>query len=405
MSSARLIPRFDIPYSAADFTRALAALATSATAAPEQMKGVLGDRRLIWTGSGRQALWLILRALDLPKASGVAVPLYCSSSVALTVKAAGFEPVFVDVDKTTLTMDPRSLASVRHRISAVVVAHLFGHAAAMEDLLAAAGGLPVIEDAAQAMLSYRSGRLAGTFGVASFYSFASSKYLPAGGGGIAAINDPRLGELADGLARPSRISQFQRIAMQAAKALLFKRPLYGLLASRLREQAESHTLLGANLDELAIAPASAAVAVAQANSGFRARVEKQRANARHLIGLLGDIEDIQLPIEPCDSRYNYHLFPVLAASREEREAVMQSMLVQGIDTSRVHHSSIEIARKSGYRGGCPVSESVAGRMLTLPVSANLSVADVNRVAAAFRLAILRYREASPRVEQLMGACV
>jgi dTDP-4-amino-4,6-dideoxygalactose transaminase len=70
-------------------------------------------------------------------------------------------------------MDPASLENARGTFSAVVAVHLFGQLADMPALLAAAGGVPVIEDAAHAPLSYLHGQMAGSFGVAGFYSFAS----------------------------------------------------------------------------------------------------------------------------------------------------------------------------------------------------------------------------------------
>ncbi len=92
----------------------------------------------------------------------------------------------------TLTMDPRSLEAARGTFSAVVVVHLFGQLADLPSLLTIAKDVPVIEDTAHAPLSYLYGRMAGSFGLACFYSFASTKYWPAGGGGLAVVNDPTL---------------------------------------------------------------------------------------------------------------------------------------------------------------------------------------------------------------------
>ena len=90
-----------------------------------------------------------------------------------------------------------------------------------------------------------------------------------------------------------------------------------------------------------------------------------------------------LPVERPGVRYNYHLFPVLLRDEEECEAVRRRMRERGVDTSRIHFDVVEQARKLGYRGGCPVSESAAARMFTLPNYADLSGADVDRVASVF----------------------
>ena len=105
--------------------------------------------------------------------------------------AAGHRPVFIDVDPCFLTIDPQSLECARGKFSAVVAVHLFGQLAEMPAVLAAARGVPVIEDSAHAPLSYWNASMAGSFGVATFYSFASTKYWPAGGGGLAVVNDTK----------------------------------------------------------------------------------------------------------------------------------------------------------------------------------------------------------------------
>ena len=189
MLSSRLscIPRFALPYTAADFATALLAILGSGP--PPKAFTLLGDSPKFWTRSGRQALRLLLSALDLKPGSGVAVPLFTDPSLVTAIAAAGHRPVFIDIDRRFLTIDPRSLEAARGTFSALVIVHLFGHMADVPALLAAAGNVPVIEDTAHAPLSYLHGHMAGGFGLASFYSFASTKYWPAGGGGLAA---PRL---------------------------------------------------------------------------------------------------------------------------------------------------------------------------------------------------------------------
>jgi dTDP-4-amino-4,6-dideoxygalactose transaminase len=64
----------------------------------------------------------------------------------------------------------------------------------------------------------------------------------------------------------------------------------------------------------------------------------------------------------------------------------------GVDTSKIHHNCIKTAIRHGYAGGCPVSEDLARRVLTLPNFAGLRSRDVERVATAFLTALARYRE-------------
>src|SRR5215470_1255657 len=142
MSTSRLhsIPRFALPYTPADFAAALVAIFRGGP--PPDAFGLLGDSPRFWTHSGRQALQLLLGALDLKPGSGVALPLFTDPSLVSAIIAAGHRPVFIDVDAQTLTMDPRSLDAASGKFSAVVIVHLFGHLADIPRLLAAAGNVP-----------------------------------------------------------------------------------------------------------------------------------------------------------------------------------------------------------------------------------------------------------------------
>jgi len=363
---------------------------------------------MFWTSSGRQALWLILRSLELSPGAGVAVPLYADGSVAPAVRAAGYQPVFVDIEEQTLTLDPASVARKRSQLSAIVVLHFFGHVARIDQLLEVAGLIPLIEDTAHAPLSFFAGQMVGTFGVACFYSFASTKYWPAGGGGLAAVNDPALAEKVAAEARrltaPSFIDEFCNPFVQASKAMVFRRPIYGLVGRSTRPRAERYELLEPSLSSEAIGRGSAAAAIRQVAT-FARLVERQRANSLQLLDRLRGVEGIVLPWERSGVSYNYHLFPVLLADEEEKKAVMAGMLERHVDTSQNYFDAVPLARRLGYRGGCPVSERVASRMLTLPNYAANSSADVDRVASVFLESLKSHRRLQCRKQPQPAAAV
>ena len=241
----------------------------------------------------------------------------------------------------------------------------------------------MIEDAAHAPLSYLKGRMAGRFGVASFYSFASTKYWPAGGGGLAVVHRASLArKLADtirSLSPPSRSQELRSLALQAAKAAVFHRRLYGFFGRPMRRWAEKWAILEPSLDLKAIQRSCAAVACRQALR-FPPRVEFQRANSLRLLARLGAVEDVVFPRERPGAQYNYHLFPVLLRDREERAAVMAGMWARFVDTSMIYSEVVKEARRFGYLGGCPMAESVADRLITLPNHAALTGQDIDNVA-------------------------
>jgi perosamine synthetase len=401
ISRLNAIPRFALPYTARDFAAAFFALMGGAPS-PAGFE-VLGASPKFWTRSGRQALRLLLSALDLPPGSGVALPLFTDPSLVGAIVSAGHRPVFIDIDPQTLTIDPRSLDAAYGTFSAVVIVHLFGQLADVPSLLSIARNLPVIEDTAHAPLSFLNGRMAGTFGLASFYSFASTKYWPAGGGGLAVVHDPglarKLAGLISTLRRPSRSGAMCNLVLQCAKSLVFCRPVYGVIGMPLRRRVESWALLEPRLDTTGIEPSHAAAALLQA-SRFAERVERQRSNSLRLLFQLRGAEDVVLPQEPLGARYNYHLFPVLLRDQRERAAVAQTMWKEFIDTSMIYSRAIDECRKWGYRDGCPVAESVAERLLTLPNHAALNLEELDRVAEVFLSSLGAYRNACPAARNL-----
>jgi dTDP-4-amino-4,6-dideoxygalactose transaminase len=113
------------------------------------------------------------------------------------------------------------------------------------------------------------------------------------------------------------------------------------------------------------------------------RVKLQRANSLRLLSQLRGVEDVVLPRERLGGRYNYHLFPVLLRHREERAAVMDAMWARFVDTSMIYSGAVEECRRFGYCGGCPVAESVAERLITLPNYAALNDSEIDTVADVF----------------------
>jgi perosamine synthetase len=396
ISRLHTVPRFALPYTSMDFAVALAAI-FRARPLPHAF-GLLGESAKFWTSSGRQALRLILSALDLKAGSGVALPLFTDPSLVSAIVAAGHRPVFIDVDPRFLTMDPRSLERARGRFSALVIVHLFGQMADMPSLLAAAGDVPVIEDAAHAPLSYLNGRMAGSFGLATFYSFASTKYWPAGGGGLAVVNDAtlarKLGRATERLFQPSRLQELRNLVLQATKAAVFNRQLYGIFGKPMRRWAEKWALLEPRLDLNAIQRPYAAVASRQALS-FPQRVERQRSNSLRLLSRIAGVEDVVLPQERPAARYNYHLFPVLLRDGEERAAVKARMWAQFVDTSTIYCDVVKHCRRFGYSGDCPVSESVASRLITVPNHAALTIEEIDGVAQIFLSSLQAWRNPQP----------
>src|SRR5438552_6748759 len=146
-------------------------------------------------GTGRAALWAILRALDVGAGDDVVIPGYTCVAVPNAVRFAGARPVYADIDPRTFNLTAATCERVlTPRTRALVVAHTYGLPAPMDELvaLAEARGLLLIEDAAHALGSEHQGQPVGSLGDAAFFSTEHSKTISTGLGGVAATTDAAL---------------------------------------------------------------------------------------------------------------------------------------------------------------------------------------------------------------------
>ncbi|URL57799.1 DegT/DnrJ/EryC1/StrS family aminotransferase [Luteibacter flocculans] len=159
-----------------------------------------GAAECVSVANGTEALELGLRSLGVTSGKAVAVVGNAAMYGTTAVLACGAEPVFVDVDPITCTMDPKALEAVlaKRRIDVVIVTHLYGKLADMAalTLLAEKHGFALFEDCAQAHgAKDAQGRKAGTFGAAASFSFYPTKNLGAlGDGGAVVTNDAQVAD-------------------------------------------------------------------------------------------------------------------------------------------------------------------------------------------------------------------
>src|SRR6266404_5566058 len=154
-----------------------------------------GAEHAIATSFGRMACYYILKSLDFPAGSEIIFPALTFWVVPEIARRAGLKPVFVDVDPLTFNLDPGKIeAAVTERTRVIVPTHLYGQPCEMSAIIKAAQAhdLIMIEDCAQAVGARYRGRLVGTFGTASFFSFQMLKGINTYGGGMALMNDQML---------------------------------------------------------------------------------------------------------------------------------------------------------------------------------------------------------------------
>ncbi|MDQ6881027.1 MAG: DegT/DnrJ/EryC1/StrS family aminotransferase [Pseudomonadota bacterium] len=151
-----------------------------------------GVPHCVGVGNGTDALELSLRALGVGSGDEVALAPNAGFYGSTALRLIGAVPTYVDVDAQTLALCPRALEAqlCLRRPAAIIVTHLYGQLAAVEDIveIAARHGVPLIEDVAQAHGARRGGRTAGSFGALGCFSFYPTKNLGALGDGGAVVS-------------------------------------------------------------------------------------------------------------------------------------------------------------------------------------------------------------------------
>jgi dTDP-4-amino-4,6-dideoxygalactose transaminase len=171
-------------------------LGASVAAFEREMSGFCEARRAVGCASGSDALLLSLHALGVGPGDDVICPAFTFFATAGAVARLGARPIFADIDPVTLCLDPaaaRTAAGRCTRLRALLAVHLYGRTADNDALLALAAdcGIPLIEDAAQAIGAREaSGRRVGGRGRAVCFSFYPTKNLGgAGDGGLVTTDD------------------------------------------------------------------------------------------------------------------------------------------------------------------------------------------------------------------------
>ena len=154
---------------------------------------LLGSRYALAVSSCSAALFLSLKALDLPRGAPVLIPAFTFAAVPSAVLHADCTPVLVEVG-SNYRVDLADFAAKLPGAGAVLISHMRGHTSDMDAILALcdAAGVPVVEDAAHSLGTEWRGRKIGTIGKIGCFSFQSYKLVNAGEGGMLITDDPEL---------------------------------------------------------------------------------------------------------------------------------------------------------------------------------------------------------------------
>ena len=316
--------------------------------------------------SGTDALRFALMAVGVgPGDEVITVP---NTFIATTeaISQVGATPVFVDIDKRTYNMDPQKLEAYlnqRHahdamrsagRPKAVIPVHLYGQPADMDLILdiAQKHNIKVIEDACQAHGALYKDRKAGSFGAVGCFSFYPGKNLGAYGEGGAIV------------------TQDEEIASKIR-----------MIRDHGQAKKYFHDMEGYNGRLDAIQAGVLRIKLRRLSDWNKSR----RENAAYYNELLSKVDGVTLPVEADFASSVYHLYVILV---DDREGLQQFLTDKGIGTGLHYPLPLHLQKAYvhlGYKNGSfPVTESVAKKLISLPMFPELTREQIEYVAESIK---------------------
>jgi perosamine synthetase len=321
------------------------------------MAAYVARAHAVAVSSGTSALHLVVRGLGIGPGDEVITTPFSFVASTNCILFEGATPVFVDIEPTTLCIDPAAIEeAITPQTRAILAVDVFGHPADWPALerIAQRYELILIEDSAEALGSELRGRRCGAFGHAGVFGFYPNKQITTGEGGMIVTDDPKLAELCRSMANQGRGDG-------------------GWL---------SHVRLGYNyrLDEM-----SAALGVSQLQRlddliVARARVASWYEEA------LSSIREVEVPRVMPDVKMSWFVYVVRLAdrfSRQDRDRVLAALRAEGIGC-RNYFESIHLQpflrdRLGTGPGQFPVTESVSDRTIALPFFPQMTADQVQTV--------------------------
>ncbi|MBL7072743.1 MAG: DegT/DnrJ/EryC1/StrS family aminotransferase [Candidatus Omnitrophica bacterium] len=329
----------------------------------EKMSSFIGTKHAVAVNSGTSALHLIVRALGIGAGDEVITTPFSFIASANCILFENARPVFVDIDKRTLNIDPDLIEErITKKTKAILAVDVFGHPAEWDKLekIAEKHGLKLIEDSCEAIGAEYKGRKAGSFGSAGTFAFYPNKQITTGEGGMIVTNDGKIAEFCESSRNQGR----------------------SIGTAWLR-----HERLGYNyrLSDINCALGTCQLERINEILGKRDRVAAVYGD------LLKNVEEIELPYAREDVKMSWFVY-VVKLKKEfteiQRDDIIKRLKQSGIGCSN-YFSPIHLQpfykKEFGYKkGDYPVTESVSERTIALPFYSNLKDEDIKRVVQTLK---------------------
>ncbi|HLX69434.1 MAG TPA: dTDP-4-amino-4,6-dideoxygalactose transaminase [Verrucomicrobiae bacterium] len=321
---------------------------------------------VLLTPSCSHALELAMLTLRLQPGDEVIVPSFTFVSSTNCILRAGGKVVFVDIMPETLTLDPKDVArKITPRTRAIMPVVYAGVSADMDGLLKVVDGrkIEIVEDAAQGLGSTYKGRPVGTIAGMSCFSFHETKNISTGEGGAFVTTSSQHMTLAEILREKGTNRK------QFLQGLVDKYTWVDVGSSYLPPDFTG-ALLCSQLDKMEM--------IRSRRAAIHERYMKELAPLR-------DKGLIALPTIPANVESNHHIFWLLFRDEAVRNRALAFFRERGIGTT-FHYLPLHLSgvgrTLGGAPGDCPVTESVSGRLLRLPIYPSLTTDEQSAVIAA-----------------------
>ncbi|MDX2242631.1 MAG: dTDP-4-amino-4,6-dideoxygalactose transaminase [Leptolyngbyaceae cyanobacterium bins.302] len=327
------------------------------------LKDHFGSQKVLLTNSCTAALEMAAILADIQPGDEVIMPSYTFVSTANAVVLRGGVPVFVDIRPDTLNLDETQVeAAITPKTRAISPVHYAGVGCEMDDILAIAEqrGLTVIEDAAQASFASYRGKPLGTFGNLAAFSFHATKNIVAGEGGALVINDPKFVERAEIIwEKGTNRSQF------------------------FRGEVDKYTWVDIGSSFLP-SELTAAFLYAQLEQGEAITQRRLTLWSRyHWAFAKLEFEGVvQRPKVPLHCEHNAHIYYLLLENLETRSRMLAHLKANGVQATFHYvplHSSPAGQKFGRAIGDMAVTNDLSDRILRLPMSANMTVDEIDRI--------------------------
>ncbi|BBC22728.1 DegT/DnrJ/EryC1/StrS family aminotransferase [Pseudanabaena sp. ABRG5-3] len=325
------------------------------------------------TTSCTAALHMAMVALEIKPDDEVIVPAFTWVTSAHCVEYVGAKVVFVDIEPDTFNIDPAALeAAITPKTKAIVVVHLFGLAAKMQEIMEIAKkyNLAVVEDAACATGTNYDGKPVGGIGDIGCFSFHPRKVITTGEGGMVTTNNPKLAE---------RIKILRNHGATANPNIDTSKPYY----------MGNFDHLGFNLR---FSDIQAAIGVAQ-----MAKLDKLLADrlacARQYDLLLSSVSELTIPQMPsqCGHSYQSYVVCLLVGGIDRRNLLMEALATEGIQSRPGTHAVHRLGYYKNKYGinstSYPYASKSEDLSITLPIFPGMTDLDQQKVVNILKAAL------------------